>query len=216
MSTIHNERILFIGDSITDCNRNRSEREHDSDRLGHGYVSFIHALLQATYPSKHYKVTNKGIGGNTIRDLQERWQRDVLAFKPDLLFIMIGINDVWRQFDQPSDFAQHVYPDEFTGTYRQLVEQSSAKKICLLSPFYIQSEKGDPMRKMMDHYGDLTKSVAETCHVSFIDLQKQTFDPLMQGLDDIEIAQDRIHPSSVGHMAIARTILKHLDFKWDN
>ncbi|RQW18561.1 GDSL family lipase [Bacillus sp. C1-1] len=214
MSAIQSERILFIGDSITECYR--SEREHHSNQLGYGYVSFIYALLQATYPSKHYKVSNKGIGGNTIRDLQERWQRDVLSVKPDLLFIMIGINDVWRQFDQPSTISEHVYPDEFIETYRHLVQQSSAKKIFLLSPFYIQSEKGDPMRKMMDHYGTLTKSVAQSCNISFIDLQKQTFDPLMQGLDDIEIAQDRIHPSSVGHMAIARTILTHLDYKWDN
>ena len=63
MSAIQSERILFIGDSITECYR--SEREHHFNQLGYGYVSFIYALLQATYPSKHYKVSNKGIGGKT-------------------------------------------------------------------------------------------------------------------------------------------------------
>lgn len=214
MSVLDYDRILFIGDSITDCNRNRLEREDDPDKLGNGYVSYIHALLQATYPEKKYHIINKGINGHTIRDLRERWQEDVIDLKPDMLIIMIGINDVWGQFDHSEKSSHHVYPDEFKETYEDLIARSNAKKTVLLSPFHVQSNVDDPMRQLMDQYGSLTKAVAVSTGATFIDIQTHTFDLLMQGLDDVEIAQDRIHPTSVGHMAIARTVLTHLGYSW--
>jgi len=94
-----NSTLLFIGDSITDCGRARPVGEKDG--LGNGYVGQINAILSATHPDRSIRVLNTGISGNRVCDLKDRWQPDVSDLNPDWLSIMIGINDVWRQFDNP-------------------------------------------------------------------------------------------------------------------
>ena len=103
------QKLVFIGDSITDCERVKPEGEGLFNALGNGYVSYVNALLLAVYPELSMRVVNKGISGNTIRDLKNRWQADVMDQKPDWLAIMIGTNDVWRQFDTPHIKEEHVY-----------------------------------------------------------------------------------------------------------
>ena len=86
---------IMAGDSITACQRDES----NPTDLGKGYVSFVDGLLTACYPSHHIRVLNRGVPGDTIRELKTRWQSDVLDLQPDWLSICIGINDVWQQFD---------------------------------------------------------------------------------------------------------------------
>src|SRR5512140_3804346 len=86
------DKILFIGDSITDAGR-----RGDPDGLGHGYVRMFRDLVSTRHPSLMVDVVNHGISGNTIRDLDKRWQHDVIAHRPNYLSISIGVNDVWRQ-----------------------------------------------------------------------------------------------------------------------
>ncbi len=97
-------KLVIIGDSVTDCGRERpvGEMLHPANpTLGNGYVSLVDALLKARYPTHHIRVVNMGEGGNTVIDLKERWQRDVIDLKPDWLAICIGINDVWWKFMLP-------------------------------------------------------------------------------------------------------------------
>ncbi len=84
-------RLLFVGDSITDCNR-----REDPDELGQGYVRLVADHLAAADPSRAPKVLNRGISGDKVPDLERRWQRDVLDLNPDVLSVFIGINDVWH------------------------------------------------------------------------------------------------------------------------
>jgi len=87
-------RLLVIGDSITEAGRSHAARPGDrSGALGSGYVAMTAALLEATYPAHRLIVINRGVGGDTVRDLQQRWQRDVIDLEPDWLTIMIGIRD---------------------------------------------------------------------------------------------------------------------------
>ena len=95
------EKLVMIGDSITDCGRTRPVAEGLFDPLGRGYVTMVEALLGAAYPQLGIRVVNMGNGGNQVRDLKDRWQTDVIALQPDWLSVYIGINDVWRQFDMP-------------------------------------------------------------------------------------------------------------------
>src|SRR6187549_1184127 len=110
------EKLVMIGDSITDVGRARPIGEgRADDALGRGYVMMVDALLGAVYPERMIRVINMGVSGNTTRDLKTRWQTDVLDLKPDRLSIMIGANDVWRQFDTPlPEYA--VPPGEFEDT----------------------------------------------------------------------------------------------------
>jgi lysophospholipase L1-like esterase len=114
-------KLVLIGDSITDCDRARPVAEAVSEALGNGYVSLINGLLNATCPEQGIRIVNMGVSGNTVRDLEARWQTDVLDLKPDWLSILIGINDVWRRFDSRLQPEWHVPLDEYEHTLEGLV-----------------------------------------------------------------------------------------------
>jgi lysophospholipase L1-like esterase len=202
------QKLVMIGDSITDCGRKQPVGEGLFDALGHGYVSLVDALLTSEYPDYNIRVVNMGVSGNTVRDLKRRWQTDVLDLHPDWVSIMIGINDVWRQFDQPLITESHVYLDEYEETLRDLVEQTlpHVQGIVLMTPFYIEPNLLDKMRAMMDQYGAVVRRLAERYNCVFVDTQA-AFDELLQHLYPAAIAWDRVHPTKVGHMKLARAFL---------
>lgn len=209
------DKLLFIGDSITDCERKRPEGEGLFGALGKGYVSLVDALLQAVYPELGIRVVNKGLGGNTVRDLNGRWQEDVLNQQPDWLAIMIGINDVWRQFDTPFIKEWHVYADEYETTLRKLVSETkpTVKGLVLMTPFYLESNEQDGMRAMMDQYGSIVRKIAEENDVIFIDTQA-AFNVVLEELYSATLAWDRVHPTAAGHMVLARAFLDNIGFQW--
>ena len=119
----------MIGDSITDVGRARPIGEgRADDALGRGYVMMVDALLGAVYPERLIRVINMGVSGNTTRDLKARWQKDVLDLKPDWLSIMIGANDVWRQYDSPKQTEGHVLIDEYERNLSELVSSTAARQ----------------------------------------------------------------------------------------
>ncbi len=209
------QKLLFIGDSITDCDRAKPEGEGLFNALGNGYVSYVNALLLAVYPQLAIRVVNKGISGNTVRHLKSRWQEDVIVQAPDWLTIMIGINDVWRQYDNPFIKEEHVYIDEYEETLRQLVKETKplTKGIVLMTPFYLENNTEDPMRKTMDQYGEVVKRISEEFDCLFVDTQA-AFNEVLNSLYPATLAWDRVHPSSAGHMVLARAFLKIIDFNW--
>lgn len=204
-----NDKLVMIGDSITDCGRQRPVADGSSDALGNGYVSLVNAMLQATYPGWKIRVANMGVSGNTVRDLKARWQSDVLDLRPDWVSVMIGINDVWRQFDRPYATELHVYPDEYEATLDELVRRTApeVKGIVLMTPFYIEPNLRDPMRAMMDRYGQIVRRTAERHGTLFVDTQ-EAFDRILGHLYPAALAWDRVHPNPVGHYALARAFLQ--------
>jgi lysophospholipase L1-like esterase len=210
------QKLLFIGDSVTDCERVKPEGEGLFSALGKGYVSFVDGLLQAVYPEMGIRVVNKGINGNTVRDLKNRWQEDVLKQRPDWLSIMIGINDVWRQYDTPFIKDGHVYLNEYESTLRELVSETKpfVKEMVLMTPFYLESNEQDQMRRSMDQYGQVVKKIAEETNCLFVDTQA-AFNIVLKDLYSATIAWDRVHPSTAGHMVLARAFLKEIGFDWN-
>ena len=210
------QKLLFIGDSVTDCERVKPEGEGLFAALGKGYVSYVDGLLQSVYPDLGIRVVNKGISGNTVRDLKNRWQDDFINQKPDWLSIMIGINDVWRQYDTPFIKDWHVYIDEYESTLRELVSETKpfVKEIVLMTPFYLESNEQDQMRRSMDQYGQVVKRIAEETNCIFVDTQA-AFNIIFKDLYPAALAWDRVHPSNAGHMVLARAFLKEIDFNWN-
>lgn len=210
------QKLLFIGDSITDCERVKPEGEGLFGALGKGYVSFIDGLLQSVYPELGIRVVNKGVSGNTVRDLKNRWQEDVLDQKPDWLSIMIGTNDVWRQYDTPFIKDRHVYLDEYEDTLRKLIKETKpfVNGIVLMTPFYLESNEHDAMRRTMDQYGAVVRHIAEEMGCIFIDTQA-SFHVVLEQLYPAALAWDRVHPSVAGHMVLARAFLKKMGFDWN-
>ena len=210
-----NAKLVMIGDSITDTGRAQPVGEGLFEALGRGYVAQVDALLGSVYPELGVRVVNMGLGGNTVRDLAKRWQGDVLDLKPDWVSVMIGINDVWRQFDSPRQTETHVGPDEYARTLDELVARTlpTVKQMVLMTPFYLEPNRADAMRARMDEYGGIVKDLAAKHGTLFVDTQA-AFDEVLHSYYPATLAWDRVHPSQTGHMVIARAFLKALDFAW--
>ena len=209
------DKLVMIGDSITDCERQRPVGEGQPGALGKGYAALVDAMLQAVYPQRAIRVVNMGIGGNTVRDLQARWQSDVLDLKPDWLSILIGINDVWRQFDLPRQRERHVYLDEYERTLAELVRETrpGLKGLVLMAPYYLEPNRDDPMRATMDAYGQAVRRVAAGSGALFVDTQA-AFDRVLAHLYPAAIGWDRVHPGAAGHAVLARAFLDAVGFSW--
>ncbi|QJD82162.1 SGNH/GDSL hydrolase family protein [Cohnella herbarum] len=210
------QKLLFIGDSITDCDRAKPAGEGLFGALGKGYVSIVDAMLQAVYPELGIRVVNQGISGNNVVDLQTRWQEDVLDHNPDWLSIMIGTNDVWRQYDTPFIKEWHVYADKYETTLRSLVERTKPKvgNLVLMTPFYLESNEQDAMRRTMDEYGAIVKKIAQETGTLFIDTQA-AFNVVLKELYAATLAWDRVHPTQTGHVVLARAFLNKVGFEWN-
>ena len=210
-----NSTLLMTGDSITDCGRVRPVAEAVSWDIGNGYVAPIHALLGATCPGQNIRIRNTGISGNTVRDLAARWQSDVLDLKPDWVSIMIGINDVWRQFDAPLQPEWHVPLDEYASILEQLVRTTrpQLKGLVLMTPYFIEPNRADPMRAMMDRYGEVVRRLAGQYQAILVDTQA-AFECVLTEVHPMALASDRVHPSLAGHMVLARAFLKALNYAW--
>ena len=205
MKIQNGQSILFTGDSITDCGRARPVGAGAG--LGEGYVAFVDSLLAAWHPERRIRVLNTGINGNRVIDLETRWQRDVLALAPDWLAVMIGINDVWRQFDNRRDPNQ-VTIGRYETTYRKLLEQTrrDLKGLVLMTPYLIEPDLSDPMRSRMDAYGAVVEQLAREFDAVFVNVQS-TFDLYLAHRPAQSLCDDRVHPNKIGHMIIARSFL---------
>lgn len=210
-----NDKLLFIGDSISDYDRARPVGEGLDNAWGTSYVSCVGALLGCAMPEMRLRVVNMGIGGNQTRDLLARWQTDALALKPDWVNVLIGINDVWRQFDLPLITEDHVPPEEYRANYEKLIEQTlpHVKGMVLMTPYFMEPNRADAMRVRMDEYGAIVKELGEKYGLTVVDLQAM-WDELFTHMHPEAIAWDRIHPNQIGCMAIARAFLKAVGFEW--
>ncbi len=193
----------MIGDSITDSGRRDADPPY-----GTGYMTLVRSFVTALHPQLGLTWVNKGIGGDTVRHLADRWQQDVLDEQPDVLTVMIGINDVWRRFgDRP---LEAVPADEYQSTLVTLlraVRDSGDADLYVASPYMIEGNTGDPMRAAMDIYGGLAREVATEVEATFIDIQA-AFDRVLAHSEACDWADDRIHPNQPGHAVIALEYLR--------
>ena len=208
-----NDTVLFIGDSISDYERARPVGEGLFNAWGTSYVANVGALLGCMYPELRLRVTNMGISGNQVRDLDARWETDVISRKPDWVSVLIGINDVWRQFDLPHMPEKHVLPAEYERTLGELVAETlpRVRGIVLMTPYYMEPNPQDAMRARMDEYGAIVKKIAARHGLKCVDLQAR-FNRLFEHVHSASIAWDRVHPNMTGHMLIARALLEALEF----
>jgi lysophospholipase L1-like esterase len=210
-------KFLLFGDSVTDMNK-QGTGEGLFEAIGVGYPADLNSLLTITYPDFDIRVINKGVSGNTSRDLVKRFDEDVLPLKPECLSILIGINDVWRQFDSRLMTEEAVSLEEYEANLENIILRSKdfVHQLILITPYYMEPLKSDKMRARMDQYGAVVKRLAEKHNALFIDMQA-AWDKLftLTPLHSSAIAWDRIHPNSQGAMYMARTILDSIGFDWN-
>ena len=211
------DRVVFAGDSVTDAGSFLPVGEGLADSLGRGYVRKIENLIGALYPDTFVRVTNSGVGGNTSRDLLARFQRDVVDLKPDWVSICIGINDVWRQYDCPAMRDYHVYSAEYEENLRKMLSMLAGrvKGIFLMTPFFVEANKQDRMRKSVDEYCAICKKLAEEYHCIFVDLQGRFDEYLTHKQYSGYVSVDRVHPNEIGATIIAHEFLKYCKFDFN-
>ena len=212
----NNDRIVFAGDSVTDMGSTNPIGEGLCENVGRGYVRLVESFLSSYYPEILTRVTNAGISGNTSRDLLARFDRDVVSLNPDWVSVCIGINDVWRQFDCPAIPDGHVMPEEYRNNVEEMIlkVKDKVKGIFILSPYYIESNHDDFMRKRMDEYVEISKELAEKHGCRFVDFQK-VFENYCKIRHSAYIAWDRVHPNQVGSMLMAKAFLEQCDFDFN-
>jgi lysophospholipase L1-like esterase len=199
------QRIVFIGDSITDCGRRDSDPPY-----GNGYVSLVRALVTAGHPELGLMWTNRGVSGDTVRDLDRRWEVDAIGPAPHWLSVMIGINDVWRAFDGWPDEAVPI--DEYEATLRSLLRRAVDATGCRLivaTPYLIEPDRTEPQRAMSDRYGAVARALAAEFDAALVDTQA-AFDRVLAVTPPDAWADDRVHPNLAGHAVIAQAFLRTL------
>ena len=191
-------RILFQGDSITDADRSRQ----DDSRLGTGYPRLVEAALGLEEPFEH-EFLNRGISGNRIVDLYARIKADIINLKPDLMSILIGVNDVWHE---TGDNPNGVCADKFYKIYDMLIEEVKAAlpnlKIMILEPFVLQGcstvENWEWFSTEVPKRAAMAKKIAEKYGLPFIPLQ-EGFDKLCEKAPSEYWLGDGVHPTAKGH-----------------
>jgi len=203
-------RLVMIGDSITEWGRPAPTAPDYATALGHGYVAFTAEQLATRFPAGPIEVLNRGIGGHTVRDLATRWSRDVLTLRPDWLTVMIGINDVWRFFD-PQRQTEAVPPAEYEATLARLLAATRphVQTLLLLTPFYVEPDRRNPMRRRMDEFGAIVARLAPAHDARLVDTQAIIDRLLVRHAPEV-IAHDRVHIGELGHRAFADAVVAQL------
>jgi lysophospholipase L1-like esterase len=205
-------RILFQGDSITDMNwgRDQTDRNH---YLGHSYVFLIAARLGVEMPQLMLDIYNRGISANMISDLRKRWKRDAMDINPDLLSILIGINDI----------EAGVEPESFEADYRYILDTSRKAnpelRIVLLDPFVLRSGRlieqnaWQTRRASVDRFCVVLEGLAEDYDAVHIKTQN-IFDIAADEYTPEHWIWDGVHPLPQGHELIARNWLQEVSARW--
>ena len=203
------ERMLFIGDSITDCGRR--------DRavpLGDGYVSIFTELATARYPERNIEWVNMGIGGNRTTHLKERWQTDVIDQRPDRLSIKIGINDLngFRRRDPDG-----VGPDQYGRNYDEILASTRRAlgevPILLVTPFYTSTNLDDEVEGavlgMIPEYIGIVEEMSAKYGTLLLNLH-DVFQEQLKYLAPDTFCPEPVHPNHTGHVVIANALMDFL------
>lgn len=195
----------FVGDSITDC----GQRECP-EGIGAGYVRLIRDWLYALDPAKVPKITNTGISGDRVWSLQRRWN-DVLALKPDLISIKIGINDVWHNIpptQEGTDLAR--YREVYHDILRRLRDNLPDTTLVLCEPSVIWPPAPEIGNELLSPYIEVVRDLAQEFSAVAVVPLHAAFNNARAARPDVDWAPDGVHPASSGHMLIARTWLASL------
>jgi lysophospholipase L1-like esterase len=185
-------RILFQGDSITDGNRGRSLDPNHI--LGHGYAFIIAARHGAAFPERKLDFFNRGVSGNTVLDLDKRWSKDTLTLKPDLLSVMIGVNDN----------GKGVSLEAYEAAYDKILAEARAQnpklKLVLMEPFV--RHPGKPVPESIAARQAIVAKLAQKHGAALVRLQKIFDDAAAKTADDYWV-WDSVHPTYRGHQLMA-------------
>jgi lysophospholipase L1-like esterase len=197
--------LLFQGDSITDGNRGRTEDPNHI--MGHGYAFSIASRVGADHPGRNLKFINKGISGNTVSDLSARWQQDALELKPDLISILVGVNDVLFRLRDRNTLQPSTFEEEYKKMLTRTREALPDVLLVLGEPFVLpvgmvkeNEAQWTPEVRQCQH---VVKKLAHEFNAVFVGYQ-QVFSDACKKAPAAYWIWDGIHPTVAGHELMAR------------
>jgi lysophospholipase L1-like esterase len=197
------DRIVFLGDSITQAGVEEK-----------GYVTLVQNTLSDKHKDLGIEVIGAGISGNKVPDLQKRLDKDVIAKKPTLVVIYIGINDVWHGEMNP---PRGTPKDKFEAGLKEIIGKikDAGARVVLCTPTVIGEKKENKLDARLDEYADVSRKVAKETGVPLCDLRRAFRDHLEKNNpDDKEggvLTGDRVHLNDAGNKLVADTILATID-----
>jgi isoamyl acetate esterase len=199
------ERIIFLGDSITEGGVSPT-----------GYVTLIKKTLNEKHKELNIEVIGAGISGNKVPDLQNRLEKDVLMKKPSLVVIYIGINDVWHGENDP---AKGTLKDKYESGLLDIVDKikNAGGRVVICTPTVIGEKKSgaNKLDSRLDEYADISRKVAKDTKSQLCDLRKAFLDYIAKKNDEDKekgiLTSDRVHLNDAGNKLVAETILSTID-----
>ena len=200
-----NNTILFQGDSITDAGRKKDDpNPNNTAALGSGYAMIAGSELLFKYPEKSLKVYNKGISGNKVYQLAERWDADCLDLKPDALSILIGVNDYWHKHDGKYNGTIDIYRNDFKALLERTKKALPNVKLIICEPFAVPDVKAvdKTWYPEFPEYQKAAREIAQTFDAAFIPFQS-VFDKAVKSAPGSYWTADGVHPSLAGAQLMA-------------
>jgi lysophospholipase L1-like esterase len=201
--------VLFQGDSITDAGRTKGEaaKPNDQASMGNGYAWLAASQLLVDRPSDNLTVHNRGISGHKVPQLAARWDKDCLDLKPDVLSILIGVNDIWHKLNGTYEGTPESYEKEYMALIEQTMKALPKVKLVVCEPFVLRcGAVKDDWFPSFDQYRAAAKKVADTHGALFVPFQSM-FDEASKIAPPEHWAKDGVHPSSFGASLMAHTWL---------
>jgi lysophospholipase L1-like esterase len=198
--------VLFQGDSITDCGRNREIIEPNL-AMGEGYAMLTASKLLAAYPEKEIKCYNRGISGNRVVDLYARWKIDALNLKPDVISILIGVNDTWHEFGSNNGVEVPRYARVYHELLSWTKEALPDVKLILCEPFVLTfGAVGEDWVPEINERREVVRKLAKEFDTVFIPFQS-IFDKAVKKAAPEYWLRDGVHPAYAGHELMSQAWL---------
>ncbi|MGQ9619893.1 MAG: SGNH/GDSL hydrolase family protein [Bacteroidales bacterium] len=204
--------ILFQGDSITDAGRNRqNEGFNNPPSLGSGYAFLAAAVLLENYASLNLRIYNRGISGNKVFQLAERWDKDCINLKPDVLSIFIGVNDIWHTLSGNYNGTLEKYRNDYIALLERTKTALPSVKLIICEPFAVPGVKAvdDKWYPEFYEYQKVAREVAEKFGAVFVPFQK-VFDEALKLAPGVYWTPDGVHPSVAGAQLMAKAWLRYI------
>jgi len=199
------QTILFQGDSITDASRNKQDMGFNNPgALGNGYAMLAAANMLEKYAQLNLKIYNKGISGNKVYQLAERWDRDCLELKPDVLSILIGVNDFWHKLNGNYNGTIEIYRNDYIALIERTKKALPDVRLVICEPYAVPGVKAVDEKWFPEFYGyqKAAKEIAQKFGAIFIPFQK-IYDEAVKRAPAAYWTNDGVHASFAGAQLMA-------------
>lgn len=203
------QTVLFQGDSITDCGRDRN----DPTSLSEGYPGRVAAIYQQLFPGSGVRFVNRGVSGDRVRNLLERYDEDFKAIQPDFISILIGINDTWRNYDSADKTTTQAFQNTYITLLEKIKSDMPGAQIMMIEPFVLNTDPARACWRQEDlgEKIDVVRNLARQYADYFLPLDGIFVREIVSGFTDEQLSGDGVHPTNQGHAVIALEYLKLLN-----